>query len=161
MHCWEDSSGMPLSSIIMVHLMASMLSEWVSLMISFSLEKRKVTEQDQVKREVVPVQQHSSWPRSAGCLGCREQMHCCGQAATICPTLTLVSSHTMIKAYTTGSPWRLSDPVARNHHRWRIWSTLSCVLSFQWCWRLPLTTQMLGFQFILKNPGHHYEESLF
>ena len=41
MHCWKDSSGMPLSSVVTALLMASTPSKWVPLMIPLSLGKRR------------------------------------------------------------------------------------------------------------------------
>ena len=109
MHCWKDSSGMPLSSAVTALLMASTPSKRVPLMIPLSLGKRKShTEQDQVNRKIVPVRRCSSQPGTAGCAGRFEQGHCCGEAATICPATTLVSSRALSEANITGSLCRLA-----------------------------------------------------
>ena len=104
-------------------------------------KEKSHTEQDQVNREVVPVRRCSSRPGTAGCSGRCEQVHCRGEAATICPaTVTLVTSRALSEAKAAGSLCRLADwssgPVARTHcgrclwHR-RTWST--------WLWLLILT----------------------
>ena len=150
MHCWKDSSGMPLVTAL---LMASTPSKQVPLMIPLSLGKRKshmeqagdwgkkkVTWNKQVNREVVPVWQCSSQPGTAGGSGRCAQVCCHGEAATICPATTLVSSHALTEANAKGSLCRLADwssgPVARTHcgrclwHQ-RTWST--------WLWLLIVT----------------------
>ena len=72
-------------------------------------QKKNHAKQDQVNREVVPVQQCSSWAETAGSAGCYGQVHCCGEAATICPTTTLVSSRALSEAIAAGSLCRLAD----------------------------------------------------
>lgn len=47
--------------------------------------ERSHTKQDQVNREVVAVWQGSSQSETAGYSRCCEQVHCCGEAVTICP----------------------------------------------------------------------------
>ena len=48
-----------------------------------------------MNRKVVPVQQYFSWPRTARCLGLCEQVHCYGEAVTICSATTLIPSHSL------------------------------------------------------------------
>ena len=68
MHCWKDSSGMPLSSVIMALLIASTPSKWVPLMIPLSWGKEKnLMEQNQLNKEVVLVWWCSSHSRPARC----------------------------------------------------------------------------------------------
>ena len=62
-----------------------------------------------MNREVVPVRRCSSWPGTAGCSGHCEQVHCHGEAATICPATTLISSRALSEAKATGSLCRLVD----------------------------------------------------
>ena len=76
--------------------------------LEFGKEKSH-TEQDQVNREVVPVRPCSSQPGTAECSGHCEQVHCRGEAATICPAATLVSSHTLSEAKAAGSLCSLAD----------------------------------------------------
>ena len=60
-----------------------------------------------------------SHPGTARYSGCCEQVHCRGEAATICLVTTLVSSCAQTKVYTAGYPCRLaallSCPVARTY----------------------------------------------
>ena len=147
MHCWKDSSGMPLSSILTPSWWPPCLqngSLWWSPWVCG--KEKGHTEQDQVNREVVPARWCSSQPGTAGCSERCEQVHCHGEAAMICPATTLVSSCALSEAKAAGSPCRLADwssgPVARTHcgrclwHR-RIWST--------WLWLLILTVSVAFF----------------
>ena len=59
--------------------------------------------------DVVPVQQCSSQSGTAWCIRHCEQAHCCGEAATICLTTTLVSCCTRSEAYAARSLRRLVD----------------------------------------------------
>ena len=128
--------------------MASVPSKWVTLIIPLSLWKRKRShrarsgEQGGCSSTVMffPARWCSSRPGTAGCSGHWEQVHCRGEAATICPATTLVSSCALNEAKAAGSLCRLADwssgPVARTHcgrclwHR-RTWST--------WLWLSILT----------------------
>ena len=96
--------------------------------------------QGQVNREVVPARWCSSQPRTVGCSGHCEQVHCHGEAATICHATSLVSSCTLSEVNAAGSLCKLADwfsgPVARTHggqclSHWRMWSI--------WLWLLTLT----------------------
>ena len=102
-------------------------------------KEKKSPEQDQVNREVVPVRWCSSRPGTAGCWGRCEQVHCGGEAATICPaTVTLVTSRALSEAKAAGSLCRLADwssgPVARTHCGRCLWyrrtSLISMTLTF-------------------------------
>ena len=134
-------------------------------------KEKSHTEQDQVNREVVPVRRCSSWPGTAGCSGRCEQVHCRGEAATICPAATLLSSRALSEAKAAGSLCRLADwssgPVARTTHCWSrssmtsknvinmtydFWFWLSCFVRHQRHRRLPLTALAFGFRVVLKNP---------
>ena len=72
-----------------------------------------------MNRDVVLALQCSSQPRTAGRSGHCQQMHWRGEAATICPARTLVSSRPLSEANIAGSlltlAHRLSGPVARTH----------------------------------------------
>ena len=116
MHCWKDSFGMPISSVVTALLISSTHSKW-----AWTWRKEKNhSEQDQVNRKFVSVQQCSSWTGIAGCSGRCEQVPCRDEAASICPAITLVSSHALSKAKATVSFHGLtgwsSDPVARTHY---------------------------------------------
>ena len=165
MHCWKDSSGMLLSSVITALLMASTPSKWVPLVIPLSLGKRN----------------NIRWigrlfPYGDVLLGQElwaghcEQVHCRGEAATICPATTHVSSRALSEAKGAGSLCRLADwlsgPVARTHcrryasdieeydqHDFDFWFWLSCFLRPRQCWRVvTLTALALGFRVVLRNP---------
>ena len=56
-----------------------------------------------MNREVVPVRRCSSPPGTAGCSGHCELVHCRGEAATICPATTLVSSRALSETKAAGS----------------------------------------------------------
>ena len=102
-------------------------------------EKKKVT-RSQLNREVLPARRFSFRPRTAEGSGHCEQAHCRGEATTIYPATTLVSSPAMCEANAAGFICRLADwlsgPVVRTQserclsHR-RMWST--------WLWILTLT----------------------
>ena len=121
-------------------------------------KKKSHIEQNQVNRKVVQVEESSSQPGTAGYSGCCEQVHCHGKVATICPAISLISSHALSKAYATESPCRLTDWsggfVARTHcghcsSQWKLRSKwLSCFLQ---CWILSLKILEFGFQVILKS----------
>lgn len=65
--------------------------------------------QDQVNKEVVSLQWCSSRPGTNGCTGCCDQVHCHGEAATICPATTLISSRAPNEENATGSLCRIAD----------------------------------------------------
>ena len=65
-------------------------------------------EQDQVNREVVPIWQCSSHPKTAEYSRHCEQV-CCREAVTICSAIHLVCSCTLNEAYTAGSSCKLAD----------------------------------------------------
>ena len=91
-----------------------------------------------MNREVVPVRRCSSRPGTAGCSGRCEQVHCRGEAATICPATTLVSSRALSEANAAGSLCRLADwssgSVAKTHYGRCLWyrrtSLISMTLTF-------------------------------
>lgn len=80
-------------------LWSSAPSKLVLLMILLGLGKRKKSHQ--VNREVAPVRRCSSQPKTAGFSGHCELVHCCSEAATICPATTLASPHALRKANAT------------------------------------------------------------
>ena len=85
MHCWKDSSGMTVSSIITllsVGLLAFKINFLDYLLVLEGNEKSH-TKQDQVNLEVIPVRWYS-WLGNITCSGCCEQVHCHGEAAMIC-----------------------------------------------------------------------------
>ena len=67
-------------------------------------KEKSYIEQNQLNREVVLVWRCFFWP---GTVGYSES--CPGEAATICPATTLISSHALSKAYAAGSPSRFAD----------------------------------------------------
>ena len=106
MHYWKESSEMP-SQFCYYGPLDSL---HIFKMGSLGLEEMKtVTEQDQVNKEVVLVWLCSSLPRTTRCSGHSEQVHCRGEAATICPTTTVASFRVPTQAYITGSPFRHTD----------------------------------------------------
>ena len=91
-HCWKDSSGTPLSSVVMALLMTFTLSKWISFVIPLSLWKRKShKEKDLVNREVLHIYYFSQW-KIARCTDRWEQMHYCSEATAICTVTTLLFS---------------------------------------------------------------------
>ena len=149
MHCWKDSSWRP------PHLQNR--SPWWSPWVWGGKESH--TEQDQVNREVVAVQRCSSQPGTAGCSGCCQQGHCCGEAATICPATTLVLSHTERSKSRRISVDLLIDHLALwqeltvassdieecDQHDFDFWFWLSCFLWLRQHRRLLLTALAFGF----------------
>ena len=97
MHCWKDSSGMSFSSVKRALLMSSTFLKRVFLLIILSFEKKGHSELDPGTREIIPVQQFSSMPGTAGCSGHYWQVHCHDEVATICPVTNLISSHRLNK----------------------------------------------------------------
>ena len=94
MYCWNDSSGMPFSTIVTPLLMPSMLSKQGPSMTPLSLRKRKNhKEQEQVNREVVSLRPCFSRRESARCSEHYKHMYCRGETAAICPVATLVLEH--------------------------------------------------------------------
>ena len=61
-HCWKDSSGIPLSSVGTSHFKAYTLSKQIPLIIPLDWGKeRRYSEQDQVNREISLERSCSSW----------------------------------------------------------------------------------------------------
>ena len=117
---------------------------------------------------------------NAGCSGRCEQVHCRGEAATVCPATTLVSSHALNEAKAAGSLCRLADwssgPVARTHcrltvedasdieerdqHDFDFWFWLSCFVRSRRRRRLPLIALALGFRVLLDDVLTHLHAAL-
>ena len=77
----------------------------IPLMIRYSLRKIKSrAEQDQSNGKIIPVRRYFSQPGTARSSGHWEHIHCRGDASTICPATTLVSSYALSKAYVAGCP---------------------------------------------------------
>ena len=107
------------------------------LMIHLSLVEKNVT-WSKMNRWVVPVQWCSSQPGTAVYLRSCELVHWNCEAATICPTITLVSSSTLSEAYTTGSFGRLADKSSGS-----VEST--CCRQYSSHWRTLSTWLTFGF----------------
>ena len=168
MYCWKDSSGMPLSLSLHPFWRLPCLQNGSPWWPSWAWGKKEShTEQGQANREVVPARQFSFRPRTAGGSGHCEQVHCRGEAATICLATALVSSRALSKANAAGVVCRLADwlsgPVVRPQSRRclsyrRMWSTwlwiltLTVLLSLaSQSWTLPLRALVLGFRAVLKS----------
>ena len=101
-------------------------------------KKNHHTEQEQGNREIFPGQQCSMKPGTTGHLECCEQMYCHGEAATICPAITLISSHSLRDTYSAGSSHRFAD-----------WLSGSVIRI--WCWQWSSQLWLLTVLFFFGN----------
>ena len=149
-----------LSSVVTALLMGSTPLEQALLMIPFELGKKEKShkERDQVKMEVVPVQQYSSQPGTGRCSIYCQPKHCCLKAVTIYPAITLVSSHgifllaLLIARLVLWQELTVDDVLHIDEcaqHDFDFWIWMSCFFRPRW---LLLTAWALGFPIILKIP---------
>ena len=115
------------------------------------------SKQDQGNNKIIPVQLFSSQPGTTRCRGSWQQVHCRGEAATIYPAITLVSSSELNEAYAAESPWGLVDDTLctkpiyiEECDQHDFWLCLAFFSLHKRC-ILPLTALALGFRVVLEN----------
>ena len=166
MHCWKDSSGMPLSSVVTALLMASTPSKRIPLMLPLSLGKRKKShgarsgkigmlfqysdvllgqELPVVSRCIVVVKQpRFILPQLSSFLA-----HWAKQKPQDLFVDLLIDRLALWQELTVDDA---SDIEERDQHDFDFWFWLSCLLRPRRRRRLPLTSLALGFRVVIKNP---------